>query len=78
MGPQHHLTLKISWKRNLYILKFVCNQEKMIRIIAPILIIKWYMVTEVKGGLISEGLRSFCQQKVPNHQINLNLPLITQ
>ena len=45
MGPQHHLTLKISWKRNLYILKFVGNQEKMIRNIAPILMIKWYMVT---------------------------------
>ena len=28
----------------------------MIRNIAPILIIKWYMVTEVKGGLISEGI----------------------
>ena len=75
MGPQHHLTLKISWKRNLYILKFVGNQEKMIRNIAPILMIKWYLVTVVKGGLISEGILTSVNKRC---QITKLIPLITQ
>ena len=66
-GTTASFDAKISWKRNLYILKFVCNQEKMIRNIAPILILKLYMGTVVKGGLISEGiftwtiLKTMCQ-----------------
>ena len=55
-GTTASFDAKISWKRNFYILKFVCNLEKMIRNIAPILILKWYMGTVVKGDLISEGM----------------------